>query len=96
MFGVSGTELTVILILALVLVGPEKLPEYARRFGAFLKRAKKTLSVLQAQVKSETDKTMKESGLEEVRQQLADTRDAVESIGHEVGNEVNSSLDKNG
>ena len=31
LFGISGTELMVILVIALVLVGPDKLPDYARR-----------------------------------------------------------------
>ena len=30
LFGISGTELMVILVIALVLVGPDKLPDYAR------------------------------------------------------------------
>ena len=31
LFGISGTELMVILVIALVLVGPDKLPDYARK-----------------------------------------------------------------
>ena len=30
LFGISGTELMVILVITLVLVGPDKLPDYAR------------------------------------------------------------------
>lgn len=33
LFGISGTELMVILVIALVLVGPDKLPDYARKVG---------------------------------------------------------------
>ena len=33
MFGMSGTEMIIILVLALLLLGPEKLPEMAKLFG---------------------------------------------------------------
>ena len=36
LFGISGTELMVILVIALVLVGPDKLPDYARKVGRFI------------------------------------------------------------
>lgn len=36
LFGISGTELMVILVITLVLVGPDKLPDYARKVGRFI------------------------------------------------------------
>ena len=36
LFGISGTELMVILVITLVLVGPDKLPDYARKAGRFI------------------------------------------------------------
>lgn len=41
MFNVQGTELVIILLLALVVLGPEKLPEAMRRAGQFVRELRK-------------------------------------------------------
>lgn len=41
MFGISGGEAIVILIVALVVIGPERLPEYAQKLKEFIRAAKR-------------------------------------------------------
>ena len=41
MFGISGGEALVILIVALVVIGPERLPEYAQKLKEFVRAAKR-------------------------------------------------------
>jgi sec-independent protein translocase protein TatB len=36
-FGINGAEAVVILVLAVLLVGPARLPHYARQFGRFIR-----------------------------------------------------------
>lgn len=38
MFGIGLAELAVIAFVAVIVLGPEKLPEYSRQFGRFVRR----------------------------------------------------------
>ena len=60
MFNLSGSEIIVILLLALVVLGPEKLPDALRRAGRTYAELKKMGNSFQAEVKSVLDEPMKE------------------------------------
>jgi len=53
MFGMSGTELAIVLLLALLLLGPSKLPELARSLGKALRDFKRVTGDLRSTVESE-------------------------------------------
>lgn len=53
MFGMSMTEIVIIAILALVLIGPDRLPEAAKTIGKTLKDFKKTTDGLKDQLETE-------------------------------------------
>ena len=60
MFNLSGSEIIVILLLALVVLGPEKLPDAIRRAGRTYAELKKMGNSFQAEMKSVLDEPMKE------------------------------------
>ena len=60
MFNLSGSEIVVILLLALVVLGPEKLPDALRRAGRMYAELKKMGNSFQAEVKNALDEPMKE------------------------------------
>ncbi len=60
MFNVSGGEIIVILLLALVVLGPEKLPEALRRAGRTYAELKKMGNSFQSEMRSVLDEPMKE------------------------------------
>ena len=60
MFNLSGSEIVVILLLALVVLGPEKLPDALRRAGRAYAELKKMGNSFQAEVRSALDEPMKE------------------------------------
>lgn len=53
MFGMSGTELALVLILALLLLGPTKLPQLARSLGKGVREFKKATEDLRTTVEGE-------------------------------------------
>ena len=55
MFNVGGGEIIVVLLLALVVLGPDKLPEAARKAGKFLHEFRRMTSGFQEEVRSAMD-----------------------------------------
>lgn len=60
MFNLSGSEIIVILLLALVILGPEKLPEAMRKAGRAYSELRKMASSFQSEVRSVIDEPMNE------------------------------------
>jgi len=59
-FNVQGSELIIILLLALVVLGPEKLPEAMRKAGRMYADLKKMASGFQEEFRSAIDEPMRE------------------------------------
>ena len=60
MFNLSGSEIVVILLLALVVLGPEKLPEAIRRFGRVYGELRNMSKGFQSEFKEAFDEPMRE------------------------------------
>ena len=71
MFGLSFWEITVVLVVALVVLGPKRLPELARTLGGALR----TLRRASSDIRSALDEPLREmrEPLEEIRQDLYQT-----------------------
>lgn len=60
MFNLQGSEIIVILLLALVVLGPEKLPDAVRKFTKTYSELKKMSTGFQSELKSALDEPMRE------------------------------------
>lgn len=60
MFGIGGPELVVILVVALIFVGPDKLPQVARTLATGLRDLRRAANVAQAELKETVDDFMRE------------------------------------
>ena len=60
MFNLQGSEIIVILLLALVVLGPEKLPDAVRKFTQTYAELKKMSTGFQSELKSALDEPMRE------------------------------------
>jgi sec-independent protein translocase protein TatB len=54
-FGIGGNEFIVILLLAAIILGPERLARSARELGKFIKNVKAYFSTLSGELKAELD-----------------------------------------
>jgi sec-independent protein translocase protein TatB len=60
MFNLSGSEIVFLLLLALIVLGPEKLPEAVRKFGKGYAEFKKMSTGFQSELKTALDEPMRE------------------------------------
>lgn len=70
MFGVDFSELMVILVVALIVIGPERLPKVARTCGYLLGRAQRYVNGVKADISREME-------LEEIKQMQKRMNDEV-------------------
>lgn len=75
MFDISFAELMMIAVVALLVVGPDKLPQVARTVGAFVGR----LQGYVAQVKEEVNRDARFEELQKLQQEIKQGADQVES-----------------
>ncbi|OHC72939.1 MAG: twin arginine-targeting protein translocase TatB [Rhodocyclales bacterium RIFCSPLOWO2_02_FULL_63_24] len=88
MFDVGLTELMVIAVVALVVIGPERLPKVARTAGLLLGRLQRYVS----DVKSDINREIQLDELKKLQQQVTDQVTNLEaSVTHEM-REVESSV----
>ena len=88
MFDVSFSELLVIAVVALLVIGPEKLPKVARTVGAFIGRMQRYM----AQVKEEVTREMRFEELQKLQQEIKQSVESTQtSIGERVA-EIKNSL----
>ena len=60
MFNLSGSEIVFLLLIALIVLGPEKLPEAVRKFGKVYAEIKKMSTGFQSELRSALDEPMRE------------------------------------
>lgn len=98
MLDIGWTELLVIAVILIVVVGPKDLPPMIRAFGKMTSRLRKTAGEFRAQF----DEALREAELDELRQTVNDVRslnpanalrDAVNPL-RQAGNEIRSELQK--
>jgi sec-independent protein translocase protein TatB len=70
MFGIGSTELLIILIVALVLIGPQKLPDLMRTFGKGLAEFRRMSTDVKSTLEREIQKADELKRIEEMKNEL--------------------------
>jgi len=85
-FDVSFSELLVIAVIALLVIGPEKLPKVARTLGALTGRLQRYV----AQVKEEVNREVRFEELQELQQEI---KQGVQQVNSSFHSEVQHLVD---
>lgn len=84
MFDIGFSELLLLAAIALIVLGPEKLPHAARMAGAWYGRIRRTISSIQHEIEQEVSaleiKQRMESELAKIRQAETELRDQMNKI----------------
>lgn len=75
-FGVGYSELFVLALVAVIVIGPKDLPRVLRVFGQFMAKARRMAGEFQSHV----DAAMKESGVHELKKDIDQARGAVAKV----------------
>ena len=84
MFGIDFSELMVIAIVALIVLGPERLPKVARTAGHLFGRLQRYV----ADVKDQVNREMQSGEFSEVKAQFQEVRDAAQGLHQNLRNEL--------
>jgi sec-independent protein translocase protein TatB len=83
MFDVGFSEIVVIAIVALIVIGPERLPKVARTLGHLFGRMQRYVNDVKADISREME-------LDELRKLQASVQDAARSIEQSVNQEIST------
>ncbi|MDZ7842244.1 MAG: Sec-independent protein translocase protein TatB [Gammaproteobacteria bacterium] len=89
MFDIGFFELCIIGVVALLVLGPERLPRAARTAGMWVGRAKRMVS----QVKRDIDDELRQEELQELREakdSLSKTRESMDSFQKDLNQQVDT------
>jgi sec-independent protein translocase protein TatB len=76
MFDIGWSELLVIAVVAIIVIGPKELPRLMRTFGHYTGKLRRAAADFQRQF----EEAVRESEIEEVRKAMHDFRDASQSV----------------
>lgn len=88
MFDFAWSEIALILLVALVVIGPKELPNAVRGLAEFIRKARRMAGEFQVHV----DEMMRETKLDEVKKQIDEVRTGI----YDMKRDVERQIDENG
>ena len=92
MFDVGFWEILLILVLALVIIGPERLPSAARKAGFFVGKARRYIEGVRSEVEQELDVNEFKRMLHNQEVQINELQQQLKSGIDDVGSEIKKDL----
>ena len=90
MFDLGFTEMMLIGVVALIVIGPERLPAVARTVGKYFGRLKRFMTTVKADVEQELRADELREILAQQQQQLNSLKDTINEAGREIEQEADA------
>ncbi len=90
MFDFSFGEIGLIAVVALVVLGPERLPKVARTAGVLVRRARTSWQSVKNEIEREFEAEDLKRSLDEARKAATDLRNDIQSASSELGSSTQS------
>jgi Tat protein translocase TatB subunit len=85
MFGIGFTELIVLAVVALVFVGPDRLPQFMKQLGKFFVHTRR----MATDVRSAMDEVVKDAEKEIRMKEIEEMKDNLKKVGSSIEKEAN-------
>lgn len=93
MFDISFSELALCFVVALVVLGPERLPKLARTLGRWSGQAKAYMRNLTTELERESSVAEIKKQFQQAQQALRETQSVIERSARELGSDVRNRLE---
>ena len=96
MFDIGFPELVVISIVALLVIGPEKLPEAIRTMSLWVGRVQRSFASIRREIESEigADEIRQQLHNENIMKELEETKNTLQQAGQDVRTTINATVER--
>ena len=95
MFDIGFPELVVVSVVALLVIGPEKLPETIRTMSLWVGRVQRTFASIRQEIESEigADEIRQQLHNESIMKELEETKKTLQQAGQDVSTTLNTTVE---
>ena len=95
MFDIGFPELVVVSVVALLVIGPEKLPETIRTMSLWIGRIQRSFASIRQEIESEigADEIRQQLHNESIMKELDETKNTLQQAGQDVRTTINTTVE---
>lgn len=95
MFDIGFPELVVVSVVALLVIGPEKLPETIRTISLWIGRVQRSFASIRREIETEigADEIRQQLHNESIMKELEETKNTLQQAGKEVRSTINGAVE---
>ncbi len=96
MFDIGFPELVVVSVVALLVIGPEKLPETIRTLSLWVGRVQRSFTSIRREIESEigADEIRQQLHNEDIMKELEETKNSLQQAGQDVRTTINATVER--
>ena len=96
MFDIGFPELVVISVVALLVIGPEKLPETIRTISLWIGRIQRSFASIRREIESEigADEIRQQLHNESIMKELEETKNTLQQAGQDLRTTINATVEQ--